>query len=529
MAMYLNQSSDRFKKYLKNKIFVDKSLIIKECNDLLGSEDSFMCVTRPRRFGKTMALSMLNAYYSKGCDSRDLFKDLAISKDPSFDEHLNKHNVFYIDMAAVYTGIRDKSLFLEKLQSDVLFDLKEAYPGLLTPREGTIREAIAKIGKETGDRFIFLIDEWDVVYRERENDRELCDGYTELLRNLFKSSDVSSMIDLVYMTGILPIRRYVTQSALNMFKEYNMLRPRSLASLFGFTEAEVKELCRRHGAGFPEIKDWYDGYRLGGMEIYNPKSVVDAIQEGACRKYWAATSAIEAVTDYMDYDQGALKAEITRMLAGERVALDPDKFSNDLTRVDSKDAALTVLVHLGYLAFIPDPSGSKGVCYIPNKEIREEFEAGLEKLGWEDIYDPISNSPKLLKATVNGDVEAISRAFDRNHRELAAPFTKNDEGVLALITIVSYYRAREDYWVRKEETSMNGRSDVSFFPKKPGRKPIIVELKMGKSPDEAIAQIKRKRYWEAWEGYRGDVLLVGISYEEDTLKHSSKAEWIDVG
>ena len=528
-GIYLNKNSDQFKKYLKNKIFVDKSLIIKETNDLFGSEKSFMCVTRPRRFGKTLALSMLNAYYSKGCDSKDLFKGLKISKDPSFEEHLNKHNVISVDMASFYSGVKDKSKMLGAIEKAVVEELRESFPSALSRKEKTIAQAVIKINKKLGERFIFLIDEWDVIFRLQEDNQELCDSYTEFLWHIFKSSDVSSCFDLVYMTGILPIRRYITQSTLNMFSEYSMLEPRGLASLFGFTEDEVKKLCAIHSMDFSIIKNWYEGYELGGMEIYNPKSVVEALTLKRCGDYWTATSSIEAITDYMNYDHGVLKGEITKMLSGGKISFDPGKFSNDLTKVDSKDAALTVLVHLGYLAYLPgEQDEEEGACYIPNEEIRREFERALEKLDWSGIYDPIFHSERLLKDTLAGDTDAINKAFDRNHRELASPFSKNDENVLSVIAIVSYYKARNHYSVRKEETSMNGRSDISFFPKEAGYPPFIVELKAGHSHEEAIEQIKERRYWEAWDGYKGKVLLVGINYDEKTLKHSSKTEWIEI-
>ncbi len=528
MAMYLNQSSDRFKKYLKNKIFVDKSLIIKECNDLLGSEDSFMCVTRPRRFGKTMALSMLNAYYSKGCDSRDLFKDLAISKDPSFDEHLNKHNVIWVDMAEFYAYLDDPNDLLKKINGEVVAELAKNYPGLSFAGL-KLGEAIRLINSEKGDRFIFLIDEWDVIYREEEHNRKLCDEYTSFLRGLFKSSASSSAFDLVYMTGIFPIRRYSTQSALNVFKEYNMLSPGRLAPFFGFTEDEVISLCQNSGMDFGEIKSWYDGYKLKGVEIYNPKSVVEAISEGECGDYWVETSSIEAVTDYMNFDGGVLKGEIASMLSGGNAEINPGKFDNDLAKIDSKDAALTVLVHLGYLAYLPpEIPGRKGGCYIPNKEISLEFERALEKLGWKDIYDPISNSMKLCEETFKGNADFIDSTLDRNHRELASFISKNDEKVLALIVATSYYRARDFYRVKQEDACVSGRSDVSFFPTEPGCAPFIVELKVGHSPEEAIAQIKEKAYWEAWPSYKGKILLVGINYDPKTLKHHSKVEWIEI-
>ncbi len=529
MGRYLNLDNDNFADDLNSPIYVDKSLLIKETNSYFRAGSfKFMCVTRPRRFGKTMALSMLNAYYSKGCDSRELFKDLAIAKDPSFEKHLNKRNVLWIDMAEIYSFVYDPNDFLKKLEFEVIADLKESYEGL--DFAGLrLAEAIRLIKSKTGDTFVFLIDEWDVVYREQPQNKELCDSFTMLLRSLFKSSGISACFDLVYMTGILPIRRYSTQSALNVFEEYNMLSPKGLAPFFGFTEGEVKSLCEKHGADFAEIKSWYDGYRLGGMEIYNPKSVVEAIQTGECGDYWTSTSAIEAVTNYMSYDRGALKGEIIRMLAGERVVVSPGRFGNDLTQIDSKDAALTVLIHLGYLAYAPGENPAEpGSCFIPNKEIGYEFEEAIEKLDWKEARDPIGDSPSLLQATIDGDAEKIDATLDRNHRELASPFTKNDEGVLALVVIVSYYKARERYWVRKEETSINGRSDVSLFPKKPGLSPIIIELKVGKSPDEALAQIKEKRYWEAWEGFKGEIILVGISYDQKSLKHSSKVERIKI-
>ena len=331
------------------------------------------------------------------------------------------------------------------------------------------------------------------------------------------------------MTGILPIRRYNTQSALNMFTEYNMLEPRNIANLFGFTESEVKSLCSEHGRDFSEIKKWYDGYRLGGLDVYNPKSVVEAITLGRCGDYWVATSSVEAVARYMNFDGGALKGEIVEMLNGGEAGVNPGMFENDLAEVKSKDAALTVLVHLGYLAYLPpEIPGEKGSCYIPNKEISLEFEKALEKLNWHDLYDPISNSMKLYEETFKGNTEFIDETLDRNHKDLASPISKNDEKVLALVVATSYYRVRDFYFVNQESTEINGRSDVSFYPTKPGHVPFIIELKVGHSPEEAIAQIKKKAYWEQWSGYKGEVLLVGINYDAETLKHTSKIEWIEV-
>ncbi len=530
MGRYLNPDNGKFISYHSDDIFVDKSLLIKETNASLGKEArKFMCVTRPRRFGKTLALSMLCAYYSKGCDSKGLFKGLKIEDDPSFEQNLNKRNVILIDMASIYTGIRSKETFFSELESALLDEFKSEFPSLLTGKENTIGKCVVKVSMSLNEKFVFLIDEWDVIYREQGKNKKLCDEYTEFLRNLFKSYDVASCIDLVYMTGILPIRRYNTQSALNMFVECNMLEPRGLAPHFGFTEDEVKGLCEKYGMDFSEVKNWYDGYKLDGLEVYNPKSVVEAMTLHKCGDYWVATSAIEAITDYMNYDQGVLKGAIASMLSGDAIELDPGKFGNDLSQIDSKDAALTVLIHLGYLAYLPpEIAGERGSCYIPNKEISLEFERALEKLDWHDIYDPIGNSSKLYKKTMEGDASFVSQTLDRNHEELASQVSKYDENVLSVVVVASYYKARDHYEVRKEENSINGRSDVSFYPRRAGYPPFIVELKIGRSPEAALAQIKKMAYWKAWPNYKGKVLLVGINATKKGLRHSTKLEWIEV-
>ena len=524
MSLYLNKNNDKFKEYKSARIFIDKSNLIKECNSLFGTSDKYMCITRPRRFGKTMALSMLNAYYSKGCDSQSLFDKLNIAKDSSYLEHLNKHNVIWIDMASLYTDIRDKNDFFKELETNLLDDLNEAFPNVLKEMDNTISKAIIRINSKLNERFIFLIDEWDVIYREQEYNTKLCDEYTELLRNLFKSSNVSSCIDLVYMTGILPIRRYSTQSTLNMFTEYNMLDSYPIESYVGFTEDEVIGLCNKYNRDFNEIKSWYNGYNLNGVSLYNPKSVVEAVLRGKCKDYWVQTSAIEAVTNYMNYDNGKLKDIICKMLLGEKVKVNVRKFENDLTKVNSSDSALTVLIHLGYLAYDEDLEA----CYIPNYEIKQEFVNAVDKLNWHEIYNPISNSLKLYEETLKGNVEFINKTLDENHKDLAGPFNKNKEDILGIIVEISYYSAKQFYNIKKEDTSILGRSDLSFIPYDNCHIPFIVELKVNSTPDEAIAQIKERKYFNSLGSYHGKVLLLGISYDEKTLKHNSKVLIIEL-
>ncbi len=524
MSLYLNRNED-FSNYVNDTIFIDKSNLITITNSNISKPSSkFMCVTRPRRFGKTMALSMLNAYYSKGCNSQSLFDKLNIARDNSYLEHLNKHNVIWIDMASLYTDIRDKNTFVEELSNEIMDDLKKAYPDVLTDSQDTLRKCFNELNSKLNERFIFLIDEWDVIYREQEYNTKLCDEYTELLRNLFKSSDVSACIDLVYMTGILPIRRYSTQSTLNMFTEYDMLDSFPIESYVGFTEDEVIGLCNKYHRDFNEIKSWYNGYNLNGVSLYNPKSVVEAVLRGECDDYWVQTSAIEAVTNYMNYDNGELKDIICKMLLGNKVEIDVTEFENNLTKVDSADSALTVLIHLGYLAY----DKKLKVCYIPNYEIKKEFERALKKLNWKEIYNPISNSKKLYEETLKGNVEFINKTLDENHKDLAGPFNKNKEDILGVIVEISYYSAKQFYNIKKEDTSILGRSDLSFIPYDNCHIPFIVELKINSTPDEAIAQIKEKSYFNSLGNYHGKILLLGISYDEKTLKHSSKVLIIEI-
>ncbi len=525
MSRYLNKNNDSYFDCLNSKIFIDKSELINITNSNLRTNDKFMCVTRPRRFGKTMGLSMLNAYYSKGCDSKDLFKNLKISNEASYLEHLNKHNVIWIDMADVYSNTDDKKDFIKKIKSNLLKELKDTYTDI-NLNDLTLGEALVEINSKLNERFVFLIDEWDVIFREQENNTKLCDDYILLLRSLFKSSNVSSCIDLVYMTGILPIRRYSTQSTLNMFREYNMLDADNLSTYFGFTEDEVIGLCNKYSRDFNEIKSWYNGYKLNGNDIYNPKSVVEAVTRGICKEYWTKTSAIEAVTNYMNYDNGILKDTITKMLTGEKVFVNVSLFDNDLTKVNSKDSALVVLIHLGYLAFIPGEEVGYGYCYIPNYEIRLEFVNALQDLKWNEIYNPIASSRKLYEETLKGNTQYINETLDKNHLDLAGPFNKNKEDVLGIIVQISYYACKKYYNVKKEDSSTLGRSDISFIPYSNDHIPMIIELKVNASPSEALKQIKDKQYFNSLGSYHGDVLLLGISYDDQNLKHDSKIEII---
>ncbi len=523
MRNFLNGGNDAFKKALNNKIIVDKSMLLSKTNEAVEHGNPFWCVTRPRRFGKTMALNMLNAYYSKGCDSRELFHGLKIENDPSFEKHLNKHNVILIDIASIMTNYSRKSDCFQSFRQKLIKELKDAFP-LPNDDATTLPDVLRNIFVELKETFIFLIDEWDSVFREMYDDKKMCEDYMDLLRSLFKNTLLSPAIDLVYMTGILPIKRYSTQSALNVFTEYNMLNPKKLKEFIGFTQEEVDSLCDRFGMDKEEMRHWYNGYHYGNLSIYNPCSVVQAITDEQFGDYWNATSSTEAVMTYMNYDNGILKGVITKMLAGEEVKFDPSLFDNDLTKIDSTDAALTILVHLGYLAYDME----NNTCRIPNYEISQEFVTALKRLNWTELRNPISDSDELIKETFLGNTDYINEALDRNHEEFAGPFNKNREDVLGIIVMISFYNMNKNYAIHKEETGILGRADIVYHPLKNDRPALIVELKIDDSPENAIKQIEEKKYVDSLKGYKGKVFLLGISYDSKTLKHSSKIKVIEI-
>ncbi len=385
MPNYLNRDNESFVEDVNDDIFVDKSMLIKATNASIGkSTKKFMCVTRPRRFGKSMALSMLNAYYSKGCDSRELFKGLKIYDDPSFEEHLNKHNVIWIDMAAAYTLETDASSCLKRLKELLYLDLKEGFPEVTLnydPKDGAaFLLAMSEIHSRTGERFVFLIDEWDVVLRESGENKALCREFGEFLCALFKSSDVSCCIDFVYMTGIFPIERYALRCDLDNFLDCSAAHPSVTREAIGYTEEEVKDLCERWGRDFSEIKSWFGSYLMDGVTIYNPISVNNAIED-RCEGRWIFTASREPLAQCMNFNNGELKGDFEALMNGERLKVDVVSFWGGLDEIDDRDEALTTLIYLGYLGY--DEESKE--CFIPNKEIAKDVVLASLDLKWDEM------------------------------------------------------------------------------------------------------------------------------------------------
>lgn len=515
MGIYLNPGNSGFKESICSEIYVDKTGLIAYTNKYLSTNDKYICVSRPRRFGKSMTLKMLAAYYSRGCDSRKLFEGLNIAKDETFQEHLNRYDVIYLNMQQFLIEAADGKV-TEYLEKEVLKELNKEYGEILNDHESGLAAALREIYSQTEKQFIFLFDEWDCIMRERQEAEEMQKQYLDFLRNLLKDQPY---VALAYMTGILPVKKYGLHSALNMFAEYSMTDQSVFEEYTGFTETEVKELCERFDMDFDKVSSWYDGYTLTEFKhIYNPKSVVEAMRRHKLSNYWTSTETYEALKVYMDMDFDGLRSDIVQMLGGGRVRVNTRSFQNDMRNFRTKDDILTLLIHLGYLGYDFDTEEA----FIPNKEIIGEFENAMSVGGWSEIMRILKASEKLLADTLNGDSGSVAEGLDRAHTEAASILTYNDENSLAcaigLAAIsIAYYSARKDYRLIRELPTGRGFADVVFLPLLSSGKPaLVVELKYDKSADTAIQQIKERHYTQALEGYLGEILLVGINYDRDS-------------
>ena len=520
MGTFINKGNERFRES-RNSEYVDKSELIAVVNNNLFTEKRFTCVTRCRRFGKSMAARMLCAYYDHSCDSHELFADLAIARDPSFEKHLNKYPVIYLDMTDFITRFHDDGI-VKEIDKALRADIEKAYPDTPTEENDDLMAYLLRVKESTGQSFIFIIDEWDAICREFKPGTGAMDAYLNWLRRMFKSASGANVFAGVYMTGILPIKKFKTQSAMNNFIEYSMVSPRKMASFFGFTKEEVKVLADKHDFDYNELEKWYDGYQIGSQtSMFNPNSVMQAIDSEWCESYWGKTGATDAVSTYIRMNYDGLKDDIILMLAGGRCKVSPSGFRNDLSEINSRDDVLTVLIHLGYLSY----DRNVMECYIPNMEVSGEMKLAVQDNNWKNVVDAVQKSEQLLHDTLNGDSEAVAHGIEAIHDENTSILSYNNENSLACVISLAYYYAKNDYIVHREYASGKGFADLVLIPRKNVDSPaIIVELKYGNPVDTAISQIEQKNYPAKVAEYAGNLLLVGISYDKKQKTHSCVIE-----
>ena len=520
MGIYLNPGNEMFRRTSSAEIYVDKSMLLKVTNSLIDADNNLICMSRPRRFGKTIAQNMIAAYYSKGCHSRKLFAELKISHEPDFEKFLNKYNVIQIDLNSEYQTIEKKDEILKILTESIKDELRTEFGSVELTDEDSLARSIQKIYASTGNTFIILIDEYDVLVREQVP-QKLFDEYLSFLNGIFKSNTLRPAISMAYLTGILPVVRDKIQSKLNNFDEYTILGAGRFSEFMGFTGEEVKNLCTEYNMDYDECRNWYDGYVVNGIELYSPESVIKAMKNGSCEGYWSKTSSYKVIADRIEQNFAGTKDDIIRMLAGEEVDVNVTSYLNTMNDFFTKDDMFTYLIHLGYLAY----NRTEKTCRIPNREVRQEWFNAIAVSHEYKVTDKIiKNSKELLKRTLQGDGDAVAKALDISHIHVASNRSYNNEDVFQSAIYLAFIYALNEYDVKKEMTSGKGFADVVYIPLNKKLPAMVIELKHNKSSESALQQIKDKKYFDSMERYTGKVLLVGINYDEKTKEHTCNIE-----
>ena len=524
MGRFVNPNNSAFQNALNAEIYVDKTGLIEATNRFLDTPQAFICNSRPRRFGKSMAANMLAAYYSKGCDSHELFAGLQIENNADYEKYLNQFDVIHVDVQWCLMMAKSAEATISFISKNILKELREIYGNVIADDVEMVADALANISEALGNKFVVIIDEWDVLIRDEATNKIVQEEYINFLRGLFKGVEPTKYIALAYMTGILPIKKYKTQSALNNFDEYTMLEPDFLAPYIGFTEAEVKALCEQYHKDFAEVKRWYDGYELDGYNVYNPRAVVSLMLRGSFKSYWTQTGTYESILPLINMDFDGLRSAIIDMLSGDAVKVIPYFFQNDMISFRDKDDVLTLLIHLGYLAY----NQKRSQAFIPNEEVRFEFAMATKVNKWSELISFQKESRALLNAVLDYDTEAVSEMLEKIHNQYTSVIEYHDENSLSSVLTIAFLSTLDYYFkpVRELPTG-RGFADFVYIPKPMYREDypaLVVELKWNKSAATALQQIKEKRYTESLRDYAGEILLVGINYDKKTKEHTCSIE-----
>ena len=520
MALYLNVGNESFQESLNSLIYVDKSPLIEILNKSIKTKNKYFCLSRPRRFGKSVTAQMICSYYAKGQDCSPLFDDLKIASFDDYKKHLNQYDVISINISDEFSrASHNVKSMTDILTKSIVRELKEEYPNCVISSPEFLDLTLQEVYNYSKVPFVFVIDEWDCIMREKKEDPDSLKQYLEWLKAIFKDKPY---VGLAYMTGILPVKKYGSHSALNMFTEYSMTEPLNLGQYIGFTENEVKDICKQHDVAFNQMQQWYDGYSFKDVpHIYNPNSVVNAATYKKFISYWTKTETFESLQEYIDMNMEGLRDDIVKLIAGEDVIVDVSTFSNDMVTFHSKDDVLTLLIHLGYLA-IKGSTNLGVIVHIPNEEIKLEFKTCVKNNNrYAGVYDLIKNTDVLLNDIWSLNSEAVAKIFDEAHQDHTSILTYNNENSLANVIAISLFLSTTNTYnvVRKLPTG-KGYADLVYLPKPGVNKPaLLIELKFDKSAQTAITQIKEKNYLQFFKDYKGEVLLVGINYSKGTKTH----------
>ena len=522
VGIYLNPDSSRFEEAVNSDIYIDKTGLLNYTNSVLHTMQKYICISRPRRFGKSIAANMLAAYYSRGCDARELFSQFEIAKSDTFEKHLNQYNTIFVNMQEMLSRSKNVQELVARFQKLIIRELKSEYPEVEYFDEDDLTLCMQDVYVQTKQTFVIIIDEWDCIFREYKTDREAQEKYLDFLRDLLKDK---AYIHLAYMTGILPIKKYGTHSALNMFDEFSMIDPGPLACYVGFTEEEVKGLCEQYQMDMGEVNSWYDGYSFEKtLSIYSPRSVVNCMRLGKIGNYWNQTETFEALQVYIDMNFEGLKDDVLSMIAGNSVPVNIGNFANDMSTFHTEDDVLTLLIHLGYAAYDYDNK----TVQIPNNEVRAEYVNSVSASDWGEVSKALKISADTLEAIWQKRPKQVAEAVRQAHFE-TSHIQYNDENALSYTISLALYAARNFYTVHREFPGGKGFADLVFLPRKKfiDKPALVVELKWDRTAEGAINQIKRNEYCRSLKDYQGNLLLVGINYDRKTKEHECVIEEIN--
>lgn len=541
MGTYLNSITPYtlYKSESLSPYFVDKTLMLRELFPYVSAGNRHICITRPRRFGKTIMANMISSFFQKASDSSDVFDSLTISQVDDYRRYKNQYNVIRIDFSKMPRNCDSYTQYIERIEALLIEDVKEAFPQVKINEADAVGDILESVFVQCGEKFIFVLDEWDFIFHRdfiNEIDKE---KYVAFLSNLLKDRPY---VVLSYMTGILPIAKYSSGSELNMFAEFTMVNSPMFGEYFGFTDDEVDDLYRRYivecdrqhkekSVTRKGLRDWYNGYYTkSGERVYNPRSVVFALQFNNLANYWTSSGPYDEIYYYIRNNISDVRDDLALMISGESVTAKIQEYAATSMNLSTRDEIYSAMVVYGFLSYL------NGKVCIPNRELMEKFDELLvknESLGY--VYRLAKESEKMLKATLAGDTLTMERILEFAHNTEVPLLSYNHETELSAIVNLVYLAARDSYRVEREDKAGTGYVDFIFYPYDTTADCIIHELKVDHTPDEAIAQIIDKKYalkfvpkLAGQKIYTGRILAVGIGYWKDSKEHSCKVEELNV-
>lgn len=535
MGMYLNSSASykQYRTIVSDDYFVDKTALLDELFPAIDTGGQYFCITRPRRFGKTVMANMVAAFFGKAVDTSAVFDKLAIAERVHYKKHLNQYQVIYIDFSRIPESCNSYEQYILRINKGIKQDLRDAYPEYPIDENDSIWDVLLNIFLKTNDEFVFVIDEWDAVFHMPFMDQKDQKEYLVFLKTLLKDQ---AYVKLVYMTGVLPIAKYSSGSELNMFVEYDMSTKARFSEYFGFFDTEVDQLfdSYRKNTKSPRIaredlRIWYDGYHTAaGGRLYNPRSVVCALRDNQLASYWSRSGPYDEIFYYIKNNIDDVREDLALMVAGERIESQIRDYAAVSLELKTKAEIYSAMVVYGLLTY------EDGEVFIPNKELMDQFQDLLmtkESLGY--VYKLAKESSRMVKATLAGDTKTMAEILKYAHDTESPILSYNSEIELSAVVNLIYLAARDKYRVEREDKAGEGLVDFIFYPDRAGADGMILELKIDSSPEDAIKQIKDKNYILKFKGklgeaprYTGRILAVGISYDRKTKVHSCKVEVI---